>query len=167
MKVWILPFFTIITSFLVSCSGGGDLASAVKMAIKMEPTKVWLQKVYFEVDDKLNDDSPVTVHVVVAYEAKLLKTLSSYTADQYFQKLDQIKRDAGNTIDIFQWEIVPGQTLGPQPIKPNHVTGQGVLVFARYTTKGDHRQTIGDDREVTIHLGPKDFKVIPIKNPSE
>ncbi len=141
--------------------------SAVKMAIKMEPTKVWLQKVYFEVDDQLNEDSPVTVNVVVLYDEKLLKMLAKYTADQYFKKLEQIKRDAGKNMDIFQWEIVPGQTLGPQPVKPNHVTGVGILVFARYSTSGDHRQAIGDDREVTIQMGEKDFKIVPIKNPSD
>lgn len=166
MKALAYLCISFLMLILTNC-GGGDLVSAVKMAVKMEPTKVWLQKVYFEVDDNLNDDSPVTVHIVVCYDAKLLKTLAKYTAAQYFEKLDQIKRDAGSNIDIFQWEIVPGQTLGPQPVKPNHVTGQGILVFARYTTAGNHRQAIADDREVTIQMGPKDFKVIPIKNPSE
>lgn len=155
------------TSLLLASCGGGDLMSAVKMAVKMEPTKVWLQKVYFEVDDQLNEDSPVTVNIVVLYDEKLLKMLAKYTADQYFKKLEQIKRDAGKNMDIFQWEIVPGQTLGPQPVKPNHVTGVGTLVFARYTTAGDHRQAIGDDREVTIQMGAKDFKIVPIKNPSD
>jgi type VI secretion system protein len=133
----------------------------------MEPTKVWLQKVYFEVDEKLNNDAPVTVDLVIVYEEALLKELAKLTASQYFAKKEQIRRDAGETIDVYTYEIVPGQTLAPQPVKPNHVTGQGALVFARYATPGDHRQAIGPDREVTLQMGTKDFKVIPVKNPSE
>ncbi len=158
--------FTFLSSALLSC-GGGDLMTAFKSAIKMEPTKVWLQKVYFEVDEKLNNDAPVTVDLLIAYEESVLKELSKLTASQYFEKKEQVRRDAGEHIEIYTYEIVPGQTLGPQTIKLNHLTGQGVIVFARYATPGDHRQAVGPDREITLQMGAKDFKVIPVKNPSE
>lgn len=149
---------------LSSCGGHGNFMTALKMAVKMEPTKVWLQKVFFEVDEKLNKDSPVTVHIVIAYDTNILQTLSTLTSDQYFKKLDQLKRDAGEMIDIFAWDIVPGQTLAPQPIKPTHPNGLGCLIFARYSTPGDHRQAVGPDREITLEMGTQDFRIVPLKN---
>ncbi len=163
MKKWIL--LACIPLFLSGC--GGDIVTAIKSAVNMEPTKVWLQRIYFEVDEKLNDDAPVTVDLVIIYDDNLLKELAKLTAAQYFQKKEQIRRDAGNNIDIYTYEIVPGQNLGPQNIKPSQLTGKGILVFARYAAPGDHRQAIGPDREVTLQMGVKDFQVIPLKNPGD
>jgi type VI secretion system protein len=161
-----IAFLLALAPALMAC-GGGDLMSAVKSAVSLEPTKVWLQRVYFQVDEKLNNDAPVTVDVVIVYADSLLKEIAKFTAAQYFEKKEQIRRDAGENAEIYTYELVPGQTLSPQTIKPNHVTGQGIIVFARYATPGDHRQAIGPDREVTLQMGVKDFKVIPITNPSD
>jgi type VI secretion system protein len=162
---------TAFSSFLLalsSCGGGSsDLMAAAKMALKMEPTKVWLQKVNFEVSSSLNNDSPVKVHLLIVYEAEYLKYLSKLSADQYFEKLDQIKKDGNGKVDFFTWDVVPGQQISSQPIRPTHVTGQGILVFARYSTPGNHREAIAEDREVTLQLGPKDIKILLVKESSD
>ena len=167
-----MPFklFLLLTSLtLISgCGGTGgssDIMSTIKSALKLEPTKVWLETVYFEVDQKLNNDAPVTVDLVIIYDDKILDTLKGLTATQFFEQKEQIIRDNAKNIDIHTFDIIPGQTLPPQPIKPKKVTGKGILVFALYGTPGDHRQLVGADRAITIQMNAKDFKIVPFKNP--
>ena len=155
---------------LTNCGGGGsggDFMASIKSAMSLEQTKVWLQRIYFEVDEKLNNDSPVTVDVLIVYEQSLLDAIAKLNAFQYFSKKEQIQRDGGDNLQTYTFELVPGQTLAPQPIKLAHVTGKGILVFARYASSGDHRQAIGVDREVTIEMGRQDFKIVPVKHPND
>jgi len=141
--------------------------SSIKSVLKMEETNVWLQKVYLEVDPKLNNDAPVTVHLLVIYDAQVLKDMMKNTSQQYFKKAEQIRRDLSASIDFYTWEVVPGQAVAPQVIKANRLSGQGAIVFARYQTPGDHRQSIGQDREVTVQLGRNDFTIVPVQNISD
>jgi type VI secretion system protein len=163
-------FAMIMLFLLANCGGGGsggDFMASIKSAMNMEPTKVWLQRIYFEVDEKLNNDAPVTMDVLIVYEQSLLEAIAKLNASQYFGKREQIQRDGGNALQTYTFELVPGQTLPPQPIKLAHVTGKGIIVFARYATPGDHRQAIGVDREVTIEMGRQDFKIVPVKHPND
>ncbi|MBY0462051.1 MAG: hypothetical protein K2Q34_02600 [Alphaproteobacteria bacterium] len=148
---------------LVGC-GSDAVVSALKSVVSLQPAKVWIEKVNFAASDDLNDNSPVTVHIVIPYKPELLADLSKMDADVYFQKIEQIKLDNAGQIDVFSWDIIRGQHLNEVLITPSKVTGEGVLVFARYSSPGPHRVAIADDKEVTIQLDKLDFKVIPVKH---
>ncbi len=156
---WILALCSIV---LVGC-GADAVTSAIKSAISMQPAKVWLEKVHFKATDDVNDTSPVTVHIVVCYKPDLLADLVKMDADTYFQKADQIKTDNAGQIDVFSWDVIRGQRLNDQPITLSKVSGEGVLVFARYSSPGPHRIAVADDKEIIIQLEKLDFKVIPVK----
>jgi type VI secretion system protein len=143
------------------------MVTALKSATNnFQPAKVWLEKVQFKAADNVNDTSPVTVHIVIAYKPELLKELMKMDAETYFHKLDQLKSDYTGQIDVFEWDIIRGQRL-EAPITPSQVSGEGVVVFARYSSPGDHRVAIADDHEVIIQLDKLDFKVIPVRPSSD
>lgn len=153
---------------LTACGGGpggGGMMDSVKSALTFSKTHVWLETVYFEVDENLNNDAPVTVNIVIAHNDKLLSDLLTMTASQYFEKKEQIQRDNADNLDIYHYDIIPGQVLGAKTIRAQKSTGKGVLVFARYASSGKHRQRVGPDRAITIQMGPKDFRIIPFQDP--
>lgn len=139
------------------------LGSAMKALTSFETSPVWLQQVSFHVSDKVNDASPVTVNIVIPYEKDLYQNLSKMKAKEYFAKAQQIKLDNSGKIDIFEWELIRSQMLNDQSVKPSRYSGTGILVFANYTTPGDHRQTIADDEHVLIKLNDEDFQIESIK----
>ncbi|MBY0281199.1 MAG: hypothetical protein K2W94_03475 [Alphaproteobacteria bacterium] len=158
-----LVLLVLSSLILVGCSSDA-VVSALKSVVSLQPAKVWIEKVNFAASADVNDSSPVTVHIVIAYKPELLADLSKMDADVYFQKIEQIKLDNAGQIDVFSWDIIRGQHLNDVTITPSKVTGEGVLVFARYSSPGPHRVAIADDKEVTIQLDKLDFKVIPVKH---
>lgn len=152
----------IIMALGLILNGCEAITNGVKSAFNLKPAKVWVEKINLKASDDLNDNSPVVVHVVIAYTPDLLKDLLKLDADTYFQKAQQIKDDNGENIDVFVKEVLPGRRVD-MAIKPSKVTGEGAILFARYSSKGDHRVNIGADYEVIIEMGKNSFKAIPVK----
>lgn len=125
----------------------------------MQTAKVWLHSVSFRAADDLNDSSPVTLHIVIPYTADLYTSLTKMSAEDYFRKAEQIKLDNTGNIDVFSWDLIRSQSLNDEPISPSKVSGEGVIVFGRYSSPGDHRVTIADDEKVTVHLNKSDFLI--------
>lgn len=163
-----LFFISAVGCLLTACGGGpggSNFMTSMKSALSFSDSQVWLETVYFEVDENLNNDAPVTVNIVIAHNEKLLTDLMTMTASQYFEKKAQIQRDNAKNLDIYHYDIIPGQVLGAQTIRPKKSTGKGILIFARYASPGDHRQNVGPDRAITLQMGPKDFQIVPFQDP--
>lgn len=127
------------------------------------PANVWLKLVKFKVAEDVNSNAPVGIHLLVIYDKDVLDKLSKMPADRYFAQADQFKKDFDGKVDFYNWEVVPGQNLKDQDISPSKNGGLGVLVFARYSSPGDHRASIADDKESLISLERLDFKVTKIR----
>jgi type VI secretion system protein len=149
-------------SMLSGCSSD-TLSTSVKSVLTMQTAKVWLNKVSFRAADDLNDSSPVTLHIVIPYTADLYTSLTKMSAEDYFRKADQIKLDNTGNIDVFSWDLIRSQSLNDEQISPSKLSGEGVIVFARYSSPGDHRVTIADDETVVIRLNKSDFLVELVK----
>ncbi len=148
---------TVLTCSLLLCG-----CDAVKSAVGIQQSKVWLEKINFKAADNANNSSPVKIHIVIAYKEALATDLGKLTAFDYFKKADKLKADAGIDMDVFSIDIVPGSS-NSLPIVPTHSTGFIALMFARYTSPGDHRTNVGADYEIQVDLGKNDLKVTPIK----
>ncbi len=148
---------TTLACLLLLCS-----CDAVKSAVGIQQSKVWLEKINFRADDNANNTSPVKIHVVIAYKEALATDLGKLTASDYFKKADKLKADAGVDMDVFTIEILTGSSIS-LPIVPTQSTGLVALMFARYTSPGDHRTNVGADYEIQVDLGKSDLKVTPIK----
>lgn len=156
-------------TLLMGCFGlgGCEMMDAAKSAMNLDVAKVWLTKVHFEVAPDLNNNAAVTVHLLIIYDKKIFMELAKLNSAQYFQKLDQYKRDSAQHIDWIVFEVVPGQHLEPKPIQPSKGTGIGVLIFASYETPGDHRAPVAEEKEIILNLGKADFKVEKVKDAAE
>ena len=76
--------------------------------------------------------------------------------------LGSLAAHLGWQFDLYAWDIIRGQRLSDIPIMPTKVSGEGIIVFARYASPGPHRASIGIDREVRIDLEKHDFKITPV-----
>lgn len=143
--------------YLGACSNA--VMSAGKSVMSLSTAKVWLEKVQFRCDDDMNDNSPLTVHLLILYKQDVYDTLAKTTAEDYFKQAEQLKKDNPNQIDFIKWELVPGQSKEEQTITPTRMDGVGALIFARYNSPGDHRVAISDERQVRLNLEKVDLGI--------
>jgi len=118
--------------------------------------EVNIGSVTFVVASNANDNSPVAIDVVIAYDQILLGELIKLPARQWFERRDQFRRDYPQTIQIESWELTPGQTLAARPIDVRRYSS-GALVYANYLGPGEHRVRVGKEKTLVITLGPKTF----------
>lgn len=150
---------------LAGCGNSGEaLVSAVKKGMNFERSKVWIEKISFRADDNMNDQSPVTVHLVVVYDAALLGEIVKLDAQAYFQKVDQLRVDNSGKLDVFSFDILRGQRLLDQPINLTRMSGEGAVVFARYSSPGPHRALLHEESAIVVELNKDDFKIVPQKS---
>lgn len=160
-----MPFFlSLLSIFLISCSGPGDMIGSAFKNMGMSGSKVWLEHVSFRASDDMNDQTPVTVHIVVVYDAALLADIVKLDASSYFEKIDQMKIDNAGKIDVFPFDLIRGQRLNDQTISPSKMSGEGVVIFARYSNSGPHRAVLSDEAAIIVDLGREDFRISPVKN---
>lgn len=155
----------ILPCLMLSGCGTDAVISAVKSTFNLDTAKVWLEKVNIKTASDANNNSPLQLHILIVYKKELLADLGKLNADTYFGKYEQIKNDNVGQVDFFVQELVPGQNVDGFTINPSKVSGEGVLVFARYSHElpGDHRMAIGEDKEVTIYLDKIDFRIESVK----
>jgi len=149
---------------LLSGCGLDAVKSGVASTFKLEEAKVWLEGVKFNPSADVNGNAPVTIDILVFYNAESMDKVAKLTADKYFQQKDQLKKDYGDQIDFFSYEIVPGQRMADQTIELSKSSGLGVVAFGRYSTPGPHRVAIGPDRIIQLDLEKNDFKIKTIQS---
>lgn len=152
-----LPFLSGIGQQLPG--GGGTTATS---GVPRGPA-IEIQEVTIVADNNANDNTAVPVEFIVAYDQGVFVELMSMTARDYFQRSAQIKNDYPNIIQTWRWEVIPGQTLNNQPVKVTGDDPVGAVVFADYTSQGDHRIRVGAGEHVRIHLKESAF-TLAIKN---
>lgn len=153
-------FFKIISLVTFIILIGCD---TVKNAIGIKPAKVWLEKITFRADESMNDNSPVKVHVVIPYKDDLAAKIGGMDAATYFQQAQKLKSDAGDDLDVFSVDVIPGTLETVLEITPKSSAGVIALMFARYLTPGDHRTNVSADYELKADMGKNDLKVTVIK----
>lgn len=149
-------------AMLGGCAGDA-LKSGLASVMKLDPAKVWLEQVKFNPSEDVNSNSPVTVDILVFYDAESMKKVAALTADKYFSQKDQLQKDYGDQIDFFSYEVVPGQKMKDQDVNLSKSTGLAAVAFGRYSTPGPHRVAIGGDRVIQLDLEKNDFKITTIK----
>jgi len=105
-----------------------------------------------------NQNSALAVDLVIVYNADLLGTLSRMSAKTYFAASKQLLLDNPTLLDIWHWELVPGQIV--QNFQPPQDKGEafGAYLFADYHTPGDHRLRVNPDGVLNILLMKDDLK---------
>lgn len=111
-------------------------------------------------DADANRTSAVAVDLLFISDPLAAQQIAPLTAEAYFSRRAQLERDFPTGLVIRSWEITPGQILRDAAVHPdcNRVR---TLLFARYGTPGDHRQSLGDAGSVVVSLKREDFTVSP------
>lgn len=146
-------------SFLILVGGCGGTPQPVK--------EVFLQSVALDIDPHANENTAIALDFVVTYNTELSNTLLQLPAFKYFEQKKQLIRDNPDTLQIWSWEVVPGQFVNIIPIVFSGLYPQTGIFFANYLTPGDHRIRIGKQTAVLVMLGEKDFSLQAITIPSD
>ncbi len=140
-------YFTIFATIgLVSCGSSKDHPQL----------KIDTVSIYSTLD--ANQDSATAVDLVIVHDQELLKTLGKMSAKAYFAASPQLRLDNPTLLNIWHWELVPGQSV--QSFTPTQDKGKafGAYVFANYLAPGDHRLKVAPDGIVAVLLGKNDLK---------
>jgi type VI secretion system protein len=89
-----------------------------------------------------NNNSPVAVDVVMISDPAFFDKLLALRATQWFQDRDDLVATYPQAVRYRSWEVVPGESLSIDKRTFDGPRVTGVLVFARYTSPGAHRQRI-------------------------
>jgi type VI secretion system protein len=120
------------------------------------------QIVLLNSDPSNNGGRPIAVDLVFVTDKKVLQAIAKLKASEYFALREQFRRDFTKGYEIQSWELTPGQFDGPKSTSaPCNLVG--TLVFADYSSEGDHRISIGKVRSGTVVLGAEDLNWVPEK----
>jgi type VI secretion system protein len=117
----------------------------------------YTETVGLRVDMDANNDSATAVDLVVIYDESLLKDFVAMPSDKYFANAKQFRRDYPQQVEIFHWEVVPGQMILSERLHYKRSSPLAAYVYARYIAPGDHRIRIGSQEYLMIHLKKDSF----------
>jgi type VI secretion system protein len=109
-------------------------------------------------DPDANNTSAIAVDVLFISDTLAAQQISVLTATDYFARRTQLQRDFPGGLLIRSRELAPGQIARDVPLNPN-CNRVRTLLFARYLTPGDHRQSVANVSRILVSLGRDDFTV--------
>jgi type VI secretion system protein len=105
-----------------------------------------------------NEDSPLAVELIVAYDQKIVDELLKMKARQWFSGREQFLRDHPEALDSWMWEWTPGQSVAPLELSYG-IGAKRVVLFADYLASGEHRATVDPQQPFKLVLGESDLTV--------
>lgn len=104
-----------------------------------------------------NQNSATAVDLVIIYDPNLANSIGKMSASQYFSTARQLLLDNPTLLDVWHWELVPGQIVQAFPPEPGDTEAYAAYVFANYLTPGDHRLKVAPNGIVNILLQKNDL----------
>lgn len=117
-----------------------------------------IQSVSIYADPDANLNSATSVDLVLVYNKELLKTIGKMPAAKYFTSSRQLLLDNPTLLDVWRWELVPGQIVAGFVPDQDKGPAFGAYVFANYLTPGDHRIRVAPNGIVKIRLLRDDLR---------
>lgn len=146
-------FTPMVMLLLVACSG--------------EPRpELSIDSVSIYADPDANQNSAIEVDLVVVYDLELMNTLGKMSAVKYFAISRQLLLDNPTMVDVWHWELVPGQIVDDFTPEQDG-DAFGAFVYANYLTDGDHRVKVAPDGVVKIVLQKDDLKNFAVFNATD
>jgi type VI secretion system protein len=105
---------------------------------------------------KANDNSPVAVDLVYVRERLLVDEILKLSAADWFQRKVQYLRDHPKGLTVFDWELVPDQSVSQDLTDDD---AWAVIAFANYGVPGVHRIQLPSSSRVRITLGTDDILI--------
>lgn len=111
-----------------------------------------------------NQNSATAVDVVIIYDQELVKTIGQMSASQYFSSTRQLLLDNPTLLNIWHWELVPGQVVQNFTPEEGATKAYAGYVFANYLTPGDHRLKVAPSGNIKILLQKTDLSNLSTEN---
>lgn len=148
-KSFISVLFAIIGFSLLGC--GGALRSA-RRTVGLGSDLV----MDISVDSSANQNSAIAVDVVNVENKKVLDSVLAMSSVDWFKKKVDLQRTFPKDLNVNSWEWVPGQFVKPIKIR-NSRSAKAIVLFASYTTPGEHRAVLPGHGTVSVNFLEKDF----------
>jgi hypothetical protein len=177
-KVFLLCFMCFKAEAIPDISGGvmamsaaaslktlkGDSDSLFGLGSVLSPKpKLVLEEVMLSVEENMNNNGAVKVHIVIVYEAELVGELSKKTAYQYFRDVEQMVKDFPDKVKVFEWELVAKERVFPWAkieYPSEHMEPLAAFIFVSYSGTGDHRAKIPPTyKKVKIIFAKNNFHI--------
>ena len=93
-----------------------------------------------------NQNRPIPVDLALVSDKKLLKTLAQMPVADWFAKRSQLEADHAKQLAVKSWEWVPGQAVGPVPVKVAPAVAGGII-FAGYSSPSAKAVLVDNPRQ--------------------
>ena len=110
----------------------------------MIPARTTRVRLQVQIAPDANDNRPIPVDVVFAWDGETAEALEALTAAAWFAQKTQLRQDdpQERVLSVREWEWVPGQVVPDLElaVRPGARKWlQAIFVFADYRTDGAHR----------------------------
>lgn len=121
---------------------------------------VRLESLTLDVTPLANNGAPLAVDFVAVRDAALLQRLSQFSARQWFAEREQYRRDAGQLLEVWSLELVPGQfmKLSDPPLAGSQAAE--LLVFASYDSPGAHRLRLAMPSRLWLRFESREMRLL-------
>lgn len=123
-------------------------------------TTVFVRWIEIRSANAMNENSPVALDLVhLAGNQTLIEEVAKMSAEDWFTRKNQLRRDFRDELDIRGWEVVPGQILTRSRLDRPKVD-RAAFLFARYSAPGAHRYRLTErDTDISVQLEVGSFLV--------
>ena len=125
-------------------------------------TRVAVRRIEIRVAEGINENSPVALDLVhLSGNRTLIEEVAKMTAEDWFGRKAQLRRDFRDEVDVRSWEVVPGQLL-PRTWLDRPQVNRAAFLFARYRAPGPHRYRLTENEtDILVVLEASGFSVTP------
>ncbi|MYN18836.1 hypothetical protein GTP81_18975 [Rugamonas sp. FT107W] len=92
--------------------------------------------------DDANSNSALAVDVVLVKDPAVLDALVAMPASKWFATRAELQRTFPEALTVYQYELVPAQTIKLNDKKWSDQKAWAALVFAGYSNAGEHRERL-------------------------
>lgn len=92
--------------------------------------------------DDANSNSALAVDVVLVKDPAVLDALVAMPAAKWFATRAELQRTFPEALTVYQYELVPAQTIKLNDKKWSDQKAWAALVFAGYSNAGEHRERL-------------------------
>lgn len=155
-----------LAPFVAAGLSGCGIVAGTRALIGLDPKPVtpdW-KALALRADDDANANSALAVDVVLVKETAMLDSLLAMPSSKWFSSRSDLQRSFPDALTVYPYELVPGQVIKLNSKLWDGQKAWAALVFASYTTPGEHRQRLLlNNGGYVVQLGAQGFSASEIK----
>ncbi len=135
-----LLIILLLTVEISACTSVPTLSDIAKLAPWYSYNEVEEISVYVEPDPELR--YALNVDVIFVYQDLLLTMVNGFSALDWFSQKPAILSSYGSSLDVLQWQVVPGFAEQSKKLPERHSDAIAVLAFVYYPPNPDAKAVL-------------------------